>query len=59
MIPNPRKSWRRLLILPLLLAILGLTPLIGARAPAAASHNGVMAMKCICGSAVRANGDLR
>jgi hypothetical protein len=59
MIPNSRKPWQRLLILPLLLAILGLSPLIGVRAPVAASHNGVIAMKCVCGSAVRSTRDIR
>lgn len=59
MISNSRKPWRTLLILPLLLAILGLSPLIGVRAPVAASHNGVIAMKCVCGSAVRSIGDFR
>ncbi len=50
MIPDSRKSWKTLLIVPLLLALLALAPLLGVKAPpAAASHSGVIAMKCVCG----------
>jgi hypothetical protein len=59
MIPNARKSWRTLLLVPILLALLGLSPLFGIRAPVASTHSGVFAMKCVCGSAVRSTQDHR
>ena len=49
MIAIARKSGRKLLLVLLLMAMLGLSPLLGVRAPAAASHSGVIAMKCVCG----------
>jgi uncharacterized membrane protein AbrB (regulator of aidB expression) len=53
MIPNSRKSWRFMLVVPLLVAMLALSQLLGLRAPAVASHSGALAMMCGCGSAVQ------
>lgn len=54
MIANARKStpcqsWRTWFIVPLLLALLCVSPLLGLRAPVASTHGGAVAMKCVCG----------
>ena len=59
MIPNLRKRLKTLLIVPLLLALLAMAPLLGGRTTSTASHGGVIAMKCVCGSAARAVVDSR